>query len=62
MPKTEEGLLQAIRSATSFHGTVYPMRLADRQMARKLVTDGVIVETAGCWGTTMCIGYRLKQN
>ena len=62
MPKTEEGLLHAIRSTTASHGTVYPMRLADRQMARKLVSDGMIVEAAGCWGTTMCIGYRLRQN
>ncbi|WFS01196.1 hypothetical protein [Rhizobium tumorigenes] len=61
MPKTEERLLDAIKSATGFHGQVYPMRLADRQMARKLVSDGRIVEAAGSWGTTMCIGYRINK-
>jgi hypothetical protein len=60
MPKTEERLLDAIKSATGFHGQVYPMRLADRQMARKMMSDGLIVEAAGSWGTTMCIGYRIK--
>ncbi|PZM12055.1 hypothetical protein [Rhizobium tubonense] len=60
MSNNEERLLKDIKNATGFHGTVYPIRLADKQTAGKLVAEGAIVEAAGSWGTTMCIGYRLK--